>query len=242
MTAQRALLLERARQPCPPSRGVIAVMAKAPRPGRVKTRLTPPLSRAGSARLARCFLLDTIAGVAQVERARRVVLYTPRTSRQLFRRMAGGFILVPQRSGDLGRRLASAFRDLLHLGLGPVVVIGTDVPSLPTSILEEALSRLDDPRVDAVLGPSEDGGYYLVGLRKLSPDLFRRIAWSTPKVFEQTIARSRAQRLRIRLLPRWWDVDTPEDLDRLRRWLAAHPRADLAHTRRFFEQRARGRT
>jgi rSAM/selenodomain-associated transferase 1 len=212
-------------------------MAKVPRSGRVKTRLTPPLSQAGAASLARCFLLDTVARVAKVDRARGAMLYTPRASREVFRRMAGGFILVPQRSGDLGRRLASAFRDLLQLGLGPVVVIGSDVPSLPISVLEEALSSFEDSRLDGVLGPSEDGGYYLIGLRKPSPELFRGIAWSTPKVFEQTMTRARAQRLRIRILPRWWDVDTPEDLQRLRRWLASQPRADLTHTRSFFEKR-----
>ena len=213
-------------------------MAKAPRPGRVKTRLTPPLSRAGAARLARCFLLDTVARVGDVKRARGAVLYAPRTSRTVFRRMARGFILVPQRSGDLGRRLDAAFRDLLRLGLGPVVVIGSDVPSLPTSVLEQALSSFQDRRVDGILGPSEDGGYYLIGLRKPSPALFRGIAWSTPKVFRQTMTRARAQRLRIRIMPRWWDVDTPGDLQRLRRWLASRPRADLTHTRRFFEKLA----
>jgi hypothetical protein len=150
--------------------------------------------------------------------------------------MAGGFILVPQRSGDLGRRLALAFRDLLQLGVGPVVVIGSDVPSLPTSVLAQALSSFEDPRLDGVIGPSEDGGYYLIGLRKPCPELFRSIAWSTSRVFEQTMLRARAQRLRIRVLPRGWDVDTPDDLQRLRRWLGAQRRTNLPHTRRFFEK------
>jgi uncharacterized protein len=215
---------------------VIAIMAKAPRPGRVKTRLAPPLSPAGAARLARCFLRDTIARVAQVDRARGAVLYTPHASRRAFRPMAAGLMLVPQRSGDLGRRLAFAFRDLLDLDLGPVVVIGSDAPALPASVLERAVRRLADPRVDGVLGPSEDGGYYLVGLRRPCAALFRGIAWSTSKVFEQTMARAREQRLRIVVLPRWWDVDTPEDLRRLRGWLASQPAGELRHTRRFLEQ------
>lgn len=215
---------------------VIAIMAKAPRPGRVKTRLAPPLSRAAAARLARCFLLDTVARVAQLDRARGALLYSPRASQQVFRRMAAGFMLIPQHSGDLGRRLALAFRDLLDLNLGPVVVIGSDVPSLPTSILERALSSLKDSRMDGVLGPSEDGGYYLIGLRRPCAELFRGIAWSTPKVFEQTMTRARQQRLRIRVLPRWWDIDTPEDLQQLRGWLVSQPGAELAHTRRFLKQ------
>jgi len=217
-------------------RGVIAVMAKAPRPGQVKTRLTPPLSRAGAARLARCFLLDTLARVAEVERAHGAVLYAPRRSRPVFRRMAAGFVLVPQRSGNLGRRLAMAFRDLLHLNLGPVVVIGSDVPSLPTLVLERAMSTLQNSRIDGVIGPSEDGGYYLIGLRKPSPALFSGIAWSTPKVFAQTMTRARAQRLRITTLPRCWDVDTPADLERLRRWVGSGRRTDFTHTRRFLQK------
>jgi rSAM/selenodomain-associated transferase 1 len=221
---------------CQPPRAVVAVMAKAPRPGRVKTRLTPPLSRAGAARLARCFLLDTLARVARVERARGAVLYAPRTSRPMFRRIAAGFLLVPQCSGDLGRRLAMAFRDLLHLGLGPVVVIGSDVPSLPASVLEQAVGTLQDSRVDGVIGPSEDGGYYLIGLREPSPALFSGIAWSTPKVFEQTMTRARRQRLRMTTLAGCWDVDTPQDLERLRRWVGALPRTDLSHTRRFLDE------
>jgi rSAM/selenodomain-associated transferase 1 len=146
--------------------------------------------------------------------------------------MAGGFILVPQRPGDLGRRLALAFRDLLQLGLGPVVVIGSDVPSLPTSVLRQALSSCEDCRLDGVIGPSEDGGYYLIGLRKPCPELFRSIAWSTSRVFEQTMLRARTQRLRIKVLPRGWDVDTPDDLQRLRRWLRARRPTNLPHTRR----------
>lgn len=214
-------------------RAVIAIMAKAPQPGRVKTRLAPPLSPAAAARLARCFLRDTVARVAQIDRARGALLYAPRASRPVFRRMAAGFLLVPQRSGDLGRRLAFGFRDLLDLDLGPVVVVGSDVPSLPTSVLDRAVRRLADPRVDGVLGPSEDGGYYLVGLRRPCATLFRGVAWSTPKVFEQTMARAREQRLRIAVLPRWWDIDTPEDLRRLRAWLASQPGTELRHTRRF---------
>ena len=98
------------------------------------------------------------------------------------------------------------------------------------------MSTLQDSQVDGVIGPSEDGGYYLIGLRKPSPELFSGIAWSTPKVFEQTMTRARAQRLRITTLPRCWDVDTPEDLERLRRWGLSRPRTDLTHTRRFLEK------
>jgi hypothetical protein len=201
----------------------------------VKTRLSPSLSPAAAARLARCFLLDTVQRVARVDRARGALLYTPQASERLFRRIAAGFLLVPQRSGDLGRRLILAFQELLALGLGPVVLIGSDAPSLPASVLERAVCAFDDPRADVVLGPSEDGGYYLIGMRRPCAELFRSIAWSTPSVFEQTLRRARAQRLRVTILPQWWDIDTPEDLRRLRVWLASQPRAELPHTRRVLK-------
>jgi rSAM/selenodomain-associated transferase 1 len=212
---------------------VVAIMAKAPRAGRVKTRLSPPLSPAAAARLARCLLLDTVDRVGRIERARPALVYTPRASRRFFARIAPGFLLVPQPGGDLGRRLRSAFERLLGLGAGPVVVIGSDAPSLPTSVLEQALEALHDRHTDVVLGPSGDGGYYLVGLRRPSAALFTGIAWSTPSVLAQTLARARARRLRVTVLRRWWDVDTPLDLARLRRWLAGRPQAELPRTRRF---------
>jgi rSAM/selenodomain-associated transferase 1 len=213
------------------ARAVIAVMAKAPRPGRVKTRLSPALSRVAAARLARALLLDTLDTVRQVRGVHRVVLYAPRRSRASFRQLAGDFEPIAQRAGDLGRRLALAFRDLHALGRGPVVVIGGDAPALPAAVLTRAIRVLADGRHGAVLGPSADGGYYLIGSRRPCAALFRGIAWSSPAVFSQTLARARRQRLAVAVLPRWWDVDTPADVERLRRWLAAHP-TRLPHTRR----------
>jgi rSAM/selenodomain-associated transferase 1 len=226
---------------------VVAIMAKAPRAGRVKTRLSPVLSPAAAAGLARCLLLDTVDRVGRIEHARPALVYTPRTARRFFARVAPGFVLVPQRGGDLGRRLRSAFERLLGLGAGPVVVIGSDAPSVPTSVLERALEALHDRRTDVVLGPSQDGGYYLIGLRRPSAGLFAGVAWSTPAVLAQTLARARARRLRVTVLRRWWDVDTPRDLARLRRWLAGRPRAELPRTRAFLASggprlRPRGRS
>lgn len=213
-------------------------MAKAPRPGRAKTRLSPPLSPAAAARLARCLLLDTFRRVREVEEAQPVLLYTPQAARRMFRRLAPGFRLVPQPSGNLGRRMSAAFERLLARGPRPVVVIGGDAPSLPRRVLERALRALDGRTTDVVLGPSADGGYYLIGLRRPCAALFTGIAWSTPTVLAATLARARAARLRVTLLPRWWDVDTPADLVRLRRWLRTRPPSELPHTRRFLRGRS----
>jgi rSAM/selenodomain-associated transferase 1 len=212
---------------------VIAIMAKAPRPGRVKTRLSPPLSRAAAAALARAFLRDTVGGVARIPHARGAIVFAPTAARPLFARLAPGFRLVPQGSGDLGRRMARAFAALLAPGVPAVVLIGSDAPSLPRAVLERALRVLEAPRTDVVLGPSEDGGYYLIGMRAPHPALFERIAWSTGSVLQTTLARAERQGLRVRMLRRWWDVDTPADLARLRRWLTARPDVELPATRRI---------
>jgi glycosyltransferase A (GT-A) superfamily protein (DUF2064 family) len=101
-------------------------------------------------------------------------------------------------------------------GHGPVVVVGTDSPTLPPSFVAEAIGSLAAGESDVALGPTEDGGYYLVGLRELARDLFRGVAWSTPHVYRQTAENAARARLRTLELPRWYDVDTPADLLRLR--------------------------
>jgi rSAM/selenodomain-associated transferase 1 len=214
------------------SRAVVAIMAKAPRPGRVKTRLTPPLTPAGAGRLARAFLVDTVRLVAGVPGARGAVLYAPARARAVFARLAPGFVLVRQPSGDLGHRLRAGVRRLLRLGLGPVIVIGADIPALSRATLTQAVRALDGGRADVVLGPSADGGYYLIGVRRPCDALFARIPWSTAGVFDRTRARARARGLRVLVLRRAWDVDTPADLHRLRRWLEHRGGGGPAATRR----------
>jgi len=113
-------------------------------------------------------------------------------------------------------------------------VIGSDVPTLPSAVLEAALDRLAG--ADLVLGPSEDGGYYLIGLREPRAALFADMAWSTEVVFDETMRRASALGLDVGLLPAWFDVDTPADLERLEASLAA-PGAGARHTRRFFAER-----
>ena len=145
-------------------RGVLAVMAKAPRAGLVKTRLCPPLSPDEAAELARAFLLDAVDQVRSVAAARPAMAYAPVDARAFFHALAPDFALVAQRGDDLGARLSHAFEDLLADGAPGAIVIGSDVPTLPSAVLAAALDRLAG--ADLVLGPSEDGGYYLIGLRE----------------------------------------------------------------------------
>ncbi|HET7875034.1 MAG TPA: TIGR04282 family arsenosugar biosynthesis glycosyltransferase [Methylomirabilota bacterium] len=218
---------------------VLAIMAKVPRAGEVKTRLCPPLTAAEAAEIYRCFLLDKIEQVRGLPGVTPAIAYAPPEERRVFEDLAPGWVLVAQRGPDLGSRLDHAFEDLLALGHQGVVMIDSDTPSLPREYLAEAVARLTSPGVDLILGPSEDGGYYLIGLRAPQPELFSRMAWSTPDVLPETLRRARALGLRPALLPPWFDVDTGEDLERLRVSLRAAAGPTPRHTRRFLLDGAR---
>jgi rSAM/selenodomain-associated transferase 1 len=211
-------------------RTAVVVMAKAPRAGAVKTRLCPPLVPREAAALARGFLRDTLARVRRLGGAIPLLAYTPTSERPLFERLAPGVALVPQADGDLGARL----REALAAGLRTcpaAIALGTDIPALPGAVLERAIERITSRAVDVVLGPAEDGGYYLIGVRADHPVLFADLPWSTPAVFDLTRGRIETAGLRCALLPPWFDVDTPEDLVRLRALLRESPDAAPATSR-----------
>ena len=193
---------------------VVAVVAKAPRPGQVKTRLCPPLSLENAAELGDAFLRDTVERVRRLEGVQVVIAYTPPEDRELFEALCPGVVLVPQADGDLGRRLAATFATLCGRGVRAVVAVGTDTPTLPLAFVREAFARLDEG-ADVVLGPADDGGYYLIGLRRLHQSLFEDIPWSTARVFADTADRVERAGLNLATLPGWRDVDTFADLAHL---------------------------
>lgn len=217
----------------------VLIMAKAPRAGEVKTRLCPPLTAAEAAELYRSFLLDKIEQVRALTAASPAVAYTPAEGRALFEALAPGFTLLPQRGADLGARLANSFEAFFRMGHRGALAIDSDTPTLPLGFLEQALDLIATPSVDVVLGPSDDGGYYLIGLRTLHRELFEGMEWSTPRVLPETLRRAEAQGLRVASLPTWFDVDTPEDLVRLKASLAESEKDAPRHTRRFFGIRPR---
>ncbi len=220
-------------------RFAVAIMAKAPRAGEVKTRLCPPFSTTEAAELYRCFLLDKIEQVRMLEKASPAIAYTPDEGRIFFEELAPDFFLFPQRGPDLGSRLANSFDQLFAQGYGGAMAIDSDTPTLPAPYLQQALDLIATPAVDLVLGPSEDGGYYLIGLRKLYRDLFEDMAWSTAQVMPETTRRAEIQGLKVACLPTWFDIDTANDLERLKASLHS-PEGDAArHTRGFFKERAR---
>ncbi|WP_066356874.1 TIGR04282 family arsenosugar biosynthesis glycosyltransferase [Geobacter anodireducens] len=193
----------------------LMVFAKRPMAGRVKTRLTPPLSPGDAAELYRRMLLDILATCARMAGVALLLFYEPGEGNgHFFAETAPGWACRAQEGDDLGARLDSAFQVAFDEGYGEVAVIGTDSPDLPEEYVRLAFELLGRPTVDAVYGPSEDGGYYLLALKRYLPELFRHIPWSTGKVLEQSLARAEAAGVRVELLPVWYDVDTAADLRR----------------------------
>lgn len=188
----------------------LAMFAKTPLPGLVKTRLTPPLSAEEGADLYRCMLLDTVT------RARTLSLdpFICHDGCDLFfRESFPGMPLLQQRGSCLGSRLENAFDALLGLGYQARAVIGTDAPDLPLAFIEDAF-RLLEGGADAVFGPAEDGGFYLVALNCGHGDLFREIPWSGPEVLKRSLEKAAGAGLSVALLPSWYDVDVFQDLCR----------------------------
>jgi rSAM/selenodomain-associated transferase 1 len=197
----------------------LAVMTKAPQAGRVKTRLTPPLSPEEAAALNICFLRDTTAAILQTtegKRAQGIAVYTPVGAEETYDGiLPDKFALVPQRGEAFGERLSAATEDLLQLGFDSLCLIDSDSPTVPEKAFAEALDCLAQDEDSVVLGPSDDGGYYLIGLKKLHRRLFESIDWSTERVLEQTIEAAREINVQVHLLPAWYDVDDRRTLSRL---------------------------
>jgi hypothetical protein len=197
----------------------LGVMTKAPRAGKVKTRLTPPLTPEEAAALNICFLRDTAAAISAScydQPARGIAVYTPVGAEDSYAEiLPASFALVPQRGETFGERLAFAMEDLLRLGFESACLIDSDSPTLPASAFSQAANFLARAEDSVVIGPSDDGGYYLIGLKKLHSSLFENISWSTEHVLDQTIERARQIGLKIHRLPTWYDIDDRATLRRL---------------------------
>jgi rSAM/selenodomain-associated transferase 1 len=196
---------------------VLVIFAKAPVAGQVKTRLCPPFSPQQAAELARCFLLDSVERACQLPEVAVYLACTPTDSEPFFRSLLPFPVsYLPQRGHSLGERELNIFVDLFQRGATRIILIGSDIPTLPLPYLRMAFSLLaDDPQCDAVFGPSRDGGYYLVGMRKVHKELFENITWSTATVMDETLAQARKAGLRISFVPTWYDVDDQADMQQL---------------------------
>jgi len=197
----------------------IGVMAKAPRPGAVKTRLIPALGAEGAARLARAFLEDSAALAARVASANHgtaFALVTPDGEAEAVAALTG-LSALPQGEGDLGDRMVACFATLFERGHAPVLLIGADCPTLPERHLAEALALA---RRAPVFGPAHDGGYWGVALPAPAPALFAGITWGAATVLAETRAAAARAGLALAFAPPWEDIDEDADLAILARQLA----------------------
>jgi len=218
----------------------LGLMAKAPLEGEVKTRLVPPLTAREAAALNICFLRDMAANINSIGEASGLVVYTPAGAESAFDGvLPEGFSFLAQRGASLGERLCNATDDLLRQGYGAVCLINSDSPTLPRSILVQAMELLAKDGDRVVLGAAEDGGYYLIGLKHAHRNLFNEIAWSTSDVLARTTQRAAEIDLPVELLPPWYDVDDAATLARLCHELLFRSPSNGAyaapHTRAFLE-------
>ena len=205
------------------------VVAKRPAAGHTKTRLCPPLSGTQAAALYECFLRDTLDVMRQVPHVQRGIAYLADDAsqdasqdgarHQYFPSLAADLVLTPQRGRDLGERLHHLLSDSLIDGASQAVVVDSDSPTLPADYVARAFALLDGP-YDVVLGPCDDGGYYLIGLKQPQSRLLQEVRMSTASVLADTLALAAELGLRVGLLPVWYDVDTVSGLYGLRDELA----------------------
>jgi rSAM/selenodomain-associated transferase 1 len=192
---------------------LLIIFAKEPRPGQVKTRLSPPLSLKEAAQLYHSFLLDILEEMARVPEMRLAVAFSPPEAQVIFRGLTPtGTALFPQEGTDLGERMARAFQWGFAGGFGPIILRGSDVPDLPAAVVAEAREVLAGGQAEVVLGPATDGGYHLVGLVEPQPRLFRGPVWSSRTVLTDTLGLARSLDLKVHLLPPWPDIDTYDNL------------------------------
>ncbi len=241
----------------------LAVMTKAPHAGRVKTRLVPPLTPEEAAELNKCFLRDTTVAIstacrrrpvgegskrrlipkrhashseAATARARGIAVYTPVGAESAYTDvLPADFSLLPQRGDEFGERLYFAVEDLFKCGFDSLCLIDSDSPTVPAENFEQAVELLSTSEDRVVLGPSDDGGYYLIGVKKPHRHLFEQIDWSTERVLNQTMQRATEIGIEVKLLPTGYDVDDDASLRRLcNELLTDTTSADIApHTREF---------
>jgi rSAM/selenodomain-associated transferase 1 len=228
------------------SSAAIGIMCKAPRSGRVKTRLATMIGAEEAATLSACFLRDVAAAIERVPTSVRYKgygVYAPAGAEAELRSiLPNSFGLLLQADADFGLVLFGAVRDLLAWGHDCVVLVNSDSPTLPPLLLVDAVEALRRRGDRMVLGPAIDGGYYLIGLKAPHRHLFMNIPWGTAAVTRASLERAAEIDLEVSLLPEWYDIDDVQTFEMLQDELACRPvevtrnglaRADAAATRAY---------
>ena len=208
---------------------VVAILTRAPSAGG-KSRLFTAIGRPPDPELLRALLLDTLDAV-RAHGTIQVVCYTPATAEAELRAIVPADAgLLPQREGDLGQRMRGVFEDLLQLGARAVLVLGSDVPLVPSATIARANDILSERCEAVVIGPATDGGYYVIGATYVPSPLFDDVTWGGADVFAQTSERAEKHGIPLIMMPPLADVDTVEDLHRAasagatrtRRWVTTN--------------------
>ena len=202
------------------------VVAKAPARGQTKTRLGATIGLDAAAEFYQCLLLDVLDIVRAVPDITRAIAYLPAGSESFFRGVAPDFELILQHGDDLGARLDHVLTQCLNNGYSQAAVMSSDTPLIDPRAITQAFDALDDGH-DVVLGPCDDGGYYLMAVKQPQPNILRPIQMSTPRVLQDTLDAATHQCLRVTLLPVTSDIDTADDLERIQSKLAQH-QSDIA--------------
>ncbi len=209
---------------------LLIIFAKAPEPGAVKTRLSPFLSKTQAAELQKAFLEDLLQ-TTEIKNIERVIACRPTTDHPFFQacKTQHSLELIQQEGKDLGEGMKNSLQWGLKKGFKKVVIIGSDSPTLPAQFIADAFEALS--KNDVVLGPSLDGGYYLIGGITVIPTLFSGFAWGTETVLTQTLEKLNTEKIPFHLLPFWYDIDRPQDLSFLKEHLEYlnTPNEDIAH-------------
>ncbi len=196
------------------SRALI-IFAKQPLPGAVKTRLADSLTPQGAAELYACMLQDTLTMAQTLAGVKLFIFFQDDPGAAgYFATAAAGIPAAPQQGGNLGERMSRAFAEIFSCGFREVAIIGSDSPDLPAEYVYEAFTRLGYEHTDVVFGPSADGGYYLLALKRVRDELFTDIPWSSAAVLAMSAAKAMDSGLGIGMLPLWYDLDSPADLER----------------------------
>jgi len=195
--------------------GKLIIFARAPEPGQVKTRLVPALGRQGAADLYRRMAQSIINSMLDAQLCDVAIECLPDSRHGFFMDLLNTRCveLNRQTGNDLGERMAGALQTALHQ-YQHAIIIGTDAPCLQPAYIQVAMEKLVSG-IDVVIGPAEDGGYVLIGMSQLQPELFTDIDWGTDQVLRQTLDKTEQLGLSVHLLPALWDVDVPDDLHRI---------------------------
>ncbi len=228
-----------------PGKKCIIVFLKSPEEGKVKSRLAETVGEATACRLYKNFTLDLLETLEKVSGEERCALqlyfHPPGSERLIVDWLGNGYRYVPQQGKDLGERMGNAFQGCFSEGFDSALLIGSDIPDLPDRIVKEGFASLQ--RSDAVIGPSLDGGYYLIGFKSdtFIGEVFEGISWGTAGVLKRTMKVFRQRKAGVSILPSWRDIDTYEDLKEL---LGRDENSRFEHSRtmRYLRSRMPGKT